>query len=118
MNDQTPLQRHEKFFAFALLLVAIAGLVLLASSFDRGSANDIVAQGKLRIIDGSITGLLTILGMCAQALFRIGQTEKDNAEALKTLAQKAPDRSGAGATGEESTFEPASNAPEQDAAPR
>lgn len=88
--DSNPLQRNEKFFAFCLLLLVIAGLVLLASSFDRGAANDIVAQGKMRIIDGAITGLLTILGMCAQALFRIGQTDRDNAEALKTLADKTP----------------------------
>ena len=67
---------HEKLIAFAFLLGAIIALVFLASTFDRGAANDVVIQGKLRIIDSSVTGLLAVLGMAAQALFRIGTNEK------------------------------------------
>ena len=70
------LKEHEKFWAFLVLIAAIVGLVFLASTFDRGAAADVVVQGKLRIIDSSIAGLLAILGMAAQALFRIGQGEK------------------------------------------
>lgn len=69
------LKDHEKFLAFIALLLSILGLVFLASTFDRGLSNDIVVQGKLRIIDSSIAGLLTIAGMCAQALFKIGTGE-------------------------------------------
>ena len=70
------LKEHEKLISFIFLIFAILVLVFLASTFDRGSSNDIVVQGKLRIIDSSIAGLLTIAGMCAQALFKIGEAIK------------------------------------------
>lgn len=70
------LKEREKLIAFVLLLLAVLGLVILASTFDRGASNDIVTQGKLRIIDSSVTGLLTVLGMAAQALFKITDAVK------------------------------------------
>lgn len=69
-------KEHEKLVAFVLLVASILGLAFLASTFDRGLASDVVVQGKLRIIDSTIAGLLTILGMAAQALFRISMGEK------------------------------------------
>lgn len=70
------LKDNQKFISFIILVLAILVLVFLASTFDRGVASDIVTQGKLRIIDSSIAGLLTIAGMCAQALFKIGESTK------------------------------------------
>ena len=85
------LRDHEKFWAFIFLVIAVVTLVFLASSFGRGStAADVVMQGKLRIIDAAITGLLTITGMAAQALFRINSTDKLAAETALENAKKAP----------------------------
>jgi hypothetical protein len=70
------MKEHEKLIAFVFLILAILALVVLASTFDRGASNDIVVQGKLRIIDSSVAGLLAIAGMAAQALFRIAAGEK------------------------------------------
>lgn len=83
------LKEHEKFWAFLFLVGAILALVFLASTFDRGVSNDIVAQGKLRIIDSAIAGLLTIAGMCAQALFRVGSTP-DKVEVTNTQSNPVP----------------------------
>lgn len=84
------LKEHEKFWAFLFLVCAILALVLLASTFDRGAQNDIVAQGKLRIIDNSITGLLTLAGMCAQALFRISTGTPEKVEVTNTPLNPVP----------------------------
>ncbi len=85
-------REHEKFWAFIFLIVTIVGLVYLASTFDRGtSATDLVMQAKLRIIDAAITGLLTITGMAAQALFRISSTDRQNAAAFTRALDKMPE---------------------------
>ena len=66
------MKEHEKLIAFLVLIISVCGLAFLASTFDRGLASDVVVQGKLRIIDSTVAGLLTIAGMAAQALFKIG----------------------------------------------
>lgn len=89
------LKEHEKFWAFVFLVVVIVVLVIIAANFARVStANDIVTQGKLRIIDSSIAGLLTIAGMAAQALFRVGSTEAKTAETLSNAVDKLPPPTG------------------------
>jgi hypothetical protein len=80
----TMLQEHEKLVAFIALLVAIIGLAVLGSTLGSGSAtstaSDVVLNAKLRIIDGSVVGLIGIAGMAAQALFRVSTTDRINAE--------------------------------------
>jgi hypothetical protein len=94
VSTVTTVKEHEKLIAFVLLLLCIVGLVVLASTFDRGSSNDIVVQGKLRIIDSSVAGLLAIAGMAAQALFRISSSDNNMSSAIKTLSEKAPPATG------------------------
>jgi hypothetical protein len=63
------LKDHEKFWSFILLLMAIVGLSLIATSLGSAKdspAEDIVFAAKLRIMDIAIGGLLTIAGMAAQ----------------------------------------------------
>lgn len=89
---RTSLQEHEKFWAFVFLIIAVLALVFLASTFDKGTtATDLVMQAKLRIIDAAITGLLTITGMAAQALFRISSVDKENAVAFSKALDKMPE---------------------------
>lgn len=83
------LKEHEKFWAFVFLVLAVIGLVALASTFDKGTtATDLVMQAKLRIIDSAIAGLLTITGMAAQALFRISSIEKAASDNLTKLVDE------------------------------
>ena len=85
-------KEHEKFWAFVFLIVAVLALVVLASTFDKGTtATDLVMQAKLRIIDAAITGLLTITGMAAQALFRISSVDQQNAVTFKRALEKMPE---------------------------
>lgn len=86
------LKEHEKFWAFVFLVVAILGLALLASTFDKGTvATDLVMQAKLRIIDATIAGLLTITGMAAQALFRVSSVDRQNAATFARTMDKVPE---------------------------
>lgn len=86
------LREHEKFWSFIILILAVIGLVILAASFDRQvGATDLVMQAKLRIIDAAITGLLTITGMAAQALFRVSSTDKQNAITFTRALEKLPE---------------------------
>jgi len=87
-------KEHENFIAFIVLTFVIAGLVLYSSSISPVSVNDVVTQAKIRILDSSIAGLLTILGMGAQALFRTSQADKDLAAAAKATAEKVPPLTG------------------------
>lgn len=80
------LKDHEKFWAFLVLIFSIVSLVILASTFNSGTAADVVAQGKLRIIDMAVAGLIAIAGMTAQALFRPGATAQENREAGQAVA--------------------------------
>jgi len=84
------LHGRESFFAFLALLLCIMLMMLLASSFDAAKAGDVIATAKLRIIDSSIAGLLAILGMAAQALFRVSQSDKDLAATARIAAEKVP----------------------------
>lgn len=99
-TDDTPdeaklgiFREHEKFWAFIFLIVTIVLLVFLASTFDKDTKNatDLVMQAKLRIIDAAITGLLTITGMAAQALFRISSVDKQNAATFQKALDKVPE---------------------------
>lgn len=93
-SEKTGLFReHEKFWAFIFLIVTIVLLVFLASTFDKDTKNatDLVMQAKLRIIDAAITGLLTITGMAAQALFRISSVDKQNATTFQKALDKVPE---------------------------
>lgn len=88
------LREHEKFWSFIFLIITIVGLVWLASTFDQRAttaATDLVIQAKLRIIDAAITGLLTITGMAAQALFRISSTDQKNAVTFARALDKLPE---------------------------
>lgn len=100
IEDDTPdtskgaaFREHEKFWAFIFLIITIVLLVYLASTFDKDtrSATDLVMQAKLRIIDAAITGLLTITGMAAQALFRISSVDKQNAVTFQKALDKMPE---------------------------
>ncbi len=86
-------REHEKFWAFVFLIVAVMLLVLLASTFDKDTKNatDLVMQAKLRIIDAAITGLLTITGMAAQALFRVSSVDRQNAVTFERALSKVPE---------------------------
>ena len=85
-------KEHEKFWAFAFLIISVLALVFLASTFDKGTtATDLVMQAKLRIIDAAITGLLTITGMAAQALFRVSSVDRQNAATFTRALDKMPD---------------------------
>jgi hypothetical protein len=90
----TMLQEHEKLVAFIALLVAIIGLAVLGSTLGSGSAtstaSDVVLNAKLRIIDGSVVGLIGIAGMAAQALFRVSTTDRINAEAARDTLKLLP----------------------------
>lgn len=76
--------------AFIALLVVILVLVVIASNFDAAKATDVVSQAKIRIIDSAIAGLIAILGMAAQALFKINQVDRDLAATAKAAAEKVP----------------------------
>ena len=95
MSIPTPkLKEHEKFWAFIFLVIAILGLAITAISLSSDSDNpamDIVFAAKLRILDIAIGGMLTIAGMCAQALFRISATDKINAETARQVVQQQID---------------------------
>lgn len=85
-------KEHEKFWAFIFLVLAVIGLAVLASTFDKGTtATDLVMQAKLRIIDATIAGLLTITGMAAQALFRISSVDRQNAATFTRAMEKMPE---------------------------
>jgi len=87
------LKEHEKLLAFLLLVAAIIGLTVVATSLgseDRNPATDIVFAAKLRIMDIAIGGLLTITGMAAQALFRVSSVDKLSAATALEAARKLP----------------------------
>lgn len=88
------LRENEKFFAFILLILTIVVLVVIASNFDKGAANDLVTQAKLRIIDSAIAGLMAIAGMAAQALFRTNSAEASLIKTNETLSDKVPPLTG------------------------
>ena len=91
-NSVSMFKEHEKFWAFVFLILAVLGLVFLASTFDKGTtATDLVMQAKLRIIDAAITGLLTITGMAAQALFRVSSVDRQNAVTFERALSKVPE---------------------------
>lgn len=79
---------YETFWAFVLLVISIIALVLIASSFNAATANDVIAQAKIRILDSAVTGMIAILGMAAQSLFRTNKADKDMAAAAKATAEK------------------------------
>lgn len=81
---------NEALMAFIALLVVILVLVVIASNFDAAKATDVVSQAKIRIIDSAIAGLIAILGMAAQALFKINQVDRDLAATAKAAAEKVP----------------------------
>lgn len=87
------LREHEKFWAFVILVASVVGLAVLASQMSVPNDTSPLAvtayTGKLRIIDAVAGGLLTIAGMCAQALFRINQSDRDLASAARTTADTA-----------------------------
>jgi hypothetical protein len=77
-NESKNIMRaNEKLISFLALVGAVVGLVLLAGSFNGANVNDVVAQGKLRIIDSAVTGLLTVLGMCARSIFELVNTSSE-----------------------------------------
>ncbi len=91
-SNASMFKEHEKFWAFVFLILAVLGLVFLASTFDKGTtATDLVMQAKLRIIDAAITGLLTITGMAAQALFRVSSVDRQNAVTFERALSKVPE---------------------------
>jgi len=96
-------KEHESFIAFVLLVIAVVGLVIMASTFDAALSNDVVAQAKIRILDSAVTGLIAILGMAAQAIFRTSQADKDLAAAAKATAEKVPPVTGEAKDAENST---------------
>lgn len=89
------LKEHEKFWAFIFLVIIIVALVTVGVFFlnsDSDSpATDVVFNSKLRIIDASVGGLLTIAGMAAQALFRVSSVDRLSAETALEAARKLPD---------------------------
>ena len=91
------LRDHEKFWAFLILVMSIMLLALLATAIGGASKETLsdaqiaVLNSKLRIIDVSIAGLIGIAGMAAQALFRVSQTDKENAVAMTNLVAKMPE---------------------------
>jgi ABC-type tungstate transport system substrate-binding protein len=83
-------KEHEGFIAFMTLLLSILLLMLLVRYFPDGNLNDLVTQSKIRIVDSTVTGLMTIMGMAAQALFKTNQADRDLAAAAKATAEKVP----------------------------
>jgi len=51
---------------------------------------EMVITALTRLMDQAVGGLIAILGMAAQAVFRHSQTEKNLAEAAKLTAEKVP----------------------------
>lgn len=81
---------HEKFWAFSFLLGALVWL----SWMSQGQDQFVMVDGKPVTISGNnplrdaIVGIIGILGVAAQALFRVNENAKEMNELLRTTVEK------------------------------
>ena len=94
-------KEHEAFWGFIVLLVSIVILVIISALLNGQQSDGVVTQAKIRILDSAVSGLIAILGMAAQALFRVSQADKDLAAAAKATAEKVPPLTGEAAKEQE-----------------
>jgi len=85
--------RDQSFLGFVTVLVSVVVLTLVAWFF-LPSGVEAVITAKTRLMDQSVGGLIAILGMAAQAVFRHSQTDMDVAAAAKATAEKIPPLTG------------------------
>ena len=82
--------RDHAFWAFMWLMTGIMVLMAMAQFWEPASSADAVIQGKLNLIDKTITGLIALAGVAANALFRRDATDKLEAQTENLLANKVP----------------------------
>ncbi len=83
-------KEHEKFLAFLALLISLVWLSWMSNTQNGfvmvdGKPVTIAAGTPLR---DAIVGIIGILGMAAQALFRVSETAKEMNELLRTTVEK------------------------------
>src|SRR4051812_8371301 len=84
----------DKFWAFALLLLAVLGIAGVSLLIDATAKNGQqidpqVLTAKLQILNMAMGGLIAALGAAAQALFRLSAADADNAKATRDTAAAA-----------------------------
>jgi len=85
--------RDRSFVGFLAVLAGVMLLTLVAW-YAEPKGIEALITAKTRLMDQAVGGLIAILGMAAQAVFRHSQTDMDMAAAAKITAEKVPPLTG------------------------